>query len=89
MRLSQIGRTQVAKGSIRGERAQARRCEMGECEKARSAGRADRFARGLPGEAKRGGELLGELVLAYGLDYALVLLLIAMWLFHTRSLTRE
>jgi hypothetical protein len=29
------------------------------------------------------------ITLAYGLDYALILMLLAMWLFHSRALTRE
>ena len=49
----------------------------------------DRFLAITHASLKQVGALEHLTVLTYGLDYALVLLLIAMWSFHYRSLTRD
>jgi len=49
----------------------------------------DRFLTIKEATIKRTGWLDHVTTLSYGLDYALVLLLIAMWSFHSKSLRRD
>jgi hypothetical protein len=49
----------------------------------------DRFLSITQAALKQAGWLDHLITLAYGLDYALVFLLLAMWSFHYRSLKRD